>query len=50
MAKKRGTFSLSGVGTKMEQHAERVLRLVKLNSPHADPLVYESFLLEGDWQ
>ena len=45
MAKKRGTFSLSGVGTKMEQHAERVLRLVKLNSPHADPFVYESLLL-----
>jgi hypothetical protein len=44
MAKKRGTFSLSGVGTKMEQHAERVLRLVKLNSPHADTLVYESLL------
>ena len=44
MAKKRGTFKLNGVGTKMEQHAERVLRLVKLNSPNADPLAYESLL------
>ena len=42
MAKKRGTLSLNGVGTKVEQHAERVLRLVKLNSPQADPLVYDS--------
>jgi hypothetical protein len=45
MAKKRGTFSLSGVGTKMEQHAERVLRLVKLNSGQADALAYESLSL-----
>ena len=45
MAKKRGKFSLNGVGTKMEQHAERVLRLVKLNSPDADPLAYASLLL-----
>lgn len=44
MAKKRGKFSLNGVGTKTEQHAERVLRLVKLDSPHADPLVYASLL------
>ncbi len=44
MAKKRGAFKLNGVGTKMEQHAERVLRLVKLNSPNADPLAYESLL------
>ena len=44
MAKKRGKFSLNGVGTKMEQHAERVLRLVKLDSPHADPLAYASLL------
>ena len=44
MAKKRGAFQLNGVGTKMEQHAERVLRLVKLNSPNADPLAYESLL------
>ena len=44
MAKKRGTLSLNGVGTKIEQHAERVLRLVKLNSPQADPLVYASLL------
>ncbi|MCY3740561.1 MAG: hypothetical protein OXH00_06030 [Candidatus Poribacteria bacterium] len=28
----------------MEQHAERVLRLVKLDSPHADPLAYASLL------
>ena len=44
MAKKRGKFRLNGVGTKVEQHAERVLRLVKLNSPHADPLAYASLL------
>ncbi len=44
MAKKRGKFRLNGVGTKMEQHAERVLRLVKLDSPHADPLAYASLL------
>ena len=44
MAKKRGVFRLNGVGTKMEQHAERVLRLVKLNSPNADPLAYESLV------
>ncbi|MDE0682339.1 MAG: hypothetical protein OXI63_05435 [Candidatus Poribacteria bacterium] len=44
MAKKRGEFSLNGIGTKMEQHAERVLRLVKLDSPHADPLAYASLL------
>ena len=44
MAKKRGKFRLNGVGTKEEQHAERVLRLVKLNSAHADPLVYASLL------
>ncbi|MDE0014798.1 MAG: hypothetical protein OXU51_01335, partial [Candidatus Poribacteria bacterium] len=44
MGKKRGKFSLNGVGTKMEQHAERVLRLVKLGSPHADPLAYASLL------
>ena len=48
MAKKRGKFSLNGVGTKMEQHAERVLRLVKLDSPHADPLVYASLLFLKD--
>ena len=48
MAKKRGKFSLNGVGTKMEQHAERVLRLVKLNSPHADPLAYASLLFLRD--
>ena len=45
MAKKRGTFSLSGVGTKMEQHAERVLKLVKLNSHEAGGLAYASLLL-----
>ena len=44
MAKKRGKFRLNGVGTKVEQHAERVLRLVKLNSPQADPLAYASLL------
>lgn len=44
MAKKRGKFRLNGVGTKMEQHAERVLRLVKLDSPHAAPLAYASLL------
>ena len=44
MAKRRGKFSLNGVGTKIEQHAERVLRLVKLNSPHAGPLAYASLL------
>lgn len=44
MAKKRGKFRLNGVGTKIEQHAERVLRLVKLNSRHADPLAYASLL------
>ena len=48
MAKKRGKFSLNGIGTKMEQHAERVLRLVKLNSPHADPLAYASLLFLKD--
>ena len=40
MAKKRGKFRLNGVGTKTEQHAERALRLAKLNSPNADPLAY----------
>ena len=44
MAKKRGKFRLNGVGTKTEQHAERALRLVKLNSPNGDPLAYESLL------
>lgn len=44
MAKKRGKYRLNGVGTKIEQHAERVLRLVKLNSPEADRLAYESLL------
>ena len=44
MAKKRGKFRLNGVGTKIEQHAERVLRLVKLDSPNADPLAYASLL------
>lgn len=44
MAKKRGKFRLNGVGTKVEQHAERVLRLVKLDSPNADPLAYASLL------
>ena len=44
MAKKRGKFRLNGVGTKIEQHAERVLRLVKLNSRNADPLAYASLL------
>ena len=44
MAKKRGKFSLNRVGTKTEQHAERALRLVELNSPNADPLAYESLL------
>lgn len=48
MAKKRGKFSLNGVGTKMEQHAERVLRLVKLDSPHANSLVYASLLFLKD--
>lgn len=48
MAKKRGKFSLNGVGTKMEQHAERVLRLVKLNSPDVDPLAYASLLFLKD--
>ncbi|RKU24987.1 hypothetical protein C6499_15770 [Candidatus Poribacteria bacterium] len=44
MAKKRGKFRLNGVGTKIEQHTERVLRLVKLNSRNADPLAYASLL------
>ena len=44
MATKRGKFSLNRVGTKTEQHAERALRLAKLNSPNADPLAYESLL------
>ena len=44
MAKKRGKLRLNGVGTKTEQHAERVLRLATLNSPNADPLAYESLL------
>lgn len=44
MAKKRGKFRLNGVGTKIEQHAERVLRLVKLKSRNADPLAYASLL------
>ena len=44
MAKKRGKFSLNGVGTRVEQHAERVLRLVQLEAPQADPLAYASLL------
>ena len=35
---------MNRVGTKTEQHAERALRLVELNSPNADPLAYESLL------
>lgn len=31
MAKKRGKYSLNGVGTRIERHAERVARLVKMN-------------------
>jgi len=45
MAKKRGKYSLNGVGTRIEQHAERVARLVKMNSPQADTHAYESLLL-----
>lgn len=45
MAKKRGKYSLNGVGTRIEQHAERVVRLVKMNCPQADTHVYESLLL-----
>ena len=45
MAKKRGTFRLNGVGTKMEQHADRVLRMVKLNSHDAGAHAYASLLL-----
>ncbi len=45
MAKKRGKYSLNGVGTRIEQHAERVARLAKMNSPHADTHAYESLLL-----
>lgn len=44
MAKKRGKLRLNGVGTKTEQHAERAVRLAKLNSPNVDPLAYDSLL------
>ena len=44
MGKKRGTFRLSGVGTKVEQHAERVLRMLKLDSQEAMGHAYASLL------
>ena len=43
MAKKRrGAYSLSGVGTRVEQHAERVVRLAKLDAAQAKIHAYES--------
>ena len=42
MAKKRGAYRLSGVGTRVEQHAERVVRLAKMDVPQAQIHAYES--------
>ncbi len=40
--KRRGTYKLSGVGTRVEQHAERVVRLAKMDAPQAKIHAYES--------
>ena len=43
MAKKqRGAYSLSREGTRVEQHAERVVRLAKMDAPQAKIHAYES--------